>query len=47
MLGIAPSGFNTVVFAALEDLDVEYAVGVLSLTLLISMILTPIMLTYF
>lgn len=46
MLAVAPSGFNTVMFSTLEDLDKEYAVGVLTVTLLISMVITPIILAH-
>ena len=46
MLAVAPSGFNTVVFSALEDLDKEYAVDVLTVTLLLSMAITPLILAY-
>src|SRR5690606_24815057 len=39
---VAPVGFNTLVFASLEKLDEEFAAGVVSLSVLISLFYLPV-----
>lgn len=43
-LCVAPIGFNTVTFAALENLDVRLATGTASLSLLAGLVLVPVVL---
>nr|NIR97194.1 hypothetical protein [Gammaproteobacteria bacterium]NIV19872.1 hypothetical protein [Gammaproteobacteria bacterium] len=40
----APVGFNTLVFASLENLDRELAAGIVSLSLLLAMVYLPVLL---
>jgi predicted permease len=42
LLAVAPVGFNTVTFASLETLDVEFASGVVSISLIVGFVLTSI-----
>ena len=42
LLGLAPVGFNAVTFAALEQLDADFAAEALSLSLLVSMVLLTV-----
>ena len=44
--GIAPLGFNTLIFASLEKLDTEYAAQLVSVSLLVGMIVIPIVLAF-
>ena len=44
--GIAPLGFNTLVFASLEDLDKEYAAQLVSVSLLLGLIVIPLVLAF-
>ena len=44
--GIAPLGFNTLVFSSLEDLDTEYAAQLVSVSLLIGLIVIPVVLLF-
>ena len=44
--GIAPLGFNTLVFASLEDLDKEYAAQLVSVSLLLGLIVISIVLAF-
>lgn len=45
-LAAAPVGFNLLTFAAVEKLDEELAAGVVSLSLLLGMIVTPLILLF-
>ncbi len=44
--GIAPLGFNTLVFASLEELDKEYAAQLVSVSLLLGLIVIPLALFF-
>lgn len=44
--GIAPLGFNTLVFASLEELDKEYAAQLVSVSLLLGLLVIPIVLLF-
>ena len=44
--GIAPLGFNTLVFASLEDLDKECAAQLVSVSLLLGLIVIPLVLAF-
>ncbi|ABL64857.1 AEC family transporter [Chlorobium phaeobacteroides] len=41
----APAGFNTLTFASLEKLDVDYATTLVTITMIIAMLIMPILLT--
>ncbi len=42
LLCVAPIGFNTVTFASLEKLDVDFASSTLSLSLVVGVVLTTL-----
>lgn len=42
--GIAPLGFNTLVFSSLENLDTEYAAQLVSMSLLLGLVILPLFL---
>ncbi len=47
VLGVAPVGFNTVTFASLENLDLEFAAETISISLLVGMIASSVVILTF